>query len=482
MLVKLANGKELPVEMHKARMVQKIRLIPAEDRLKAIQEAGYNTFLLRTKDVYLDMLTDSGVNSMSDNQYAALMNADDAYAGSQTFYDFADAVKDVLGYEHVMNVHQGRAAEHLLSKVFGKPGGVTITNYHFTTTKAHIELTSQSVCLELYADEALKTKSQHPFKGNMDIQKLKDAIKKWGRDKVGFVRMEATTNLLGGQPFSMENLKEVRKICDRNGLMLIMDGSLISENAYFIWKREKEYANKTIAEIVKEMAAQADIYYMSGRKNTCVRGGLIATNNKALFGQLEPWLPVYEGFFTYGGMSMREIGAMGVGLREMVDPAVAGSSCEQIKYFVETLDGMGIPVVTPPGGLACHIDARKFAPNLPKEGYIAGAVVAALYITSGVRAMERGTISMDRDKDGNDVYADLELARIAIPRRVYTISHIEYIIDRLQWLHKNRELIKGLKFVSEPPVLRFFLGKLDALDQWSRKLCDAFKKDFGGDW
>jgi tryptophanase len=381
-----------------------------------------------------------------------------------------------------MNVHQGRAAEHLLSKVFGKPGGVTITNYHFTTTKAHIELTSQSVCLELYADEALKTKSQHPFKGNMDIQKLKDAIKKWGRDKVGFVRMEATTNLLGGQPFSMENLKEVRKICDQNGLMLIMDGSLISENAYFIWKREKEYANKAIAEIVKEMAAQADIYYMSGRKNTCVRGGLIATNNKALFGQLEPWLPVYEGFFTYGGMSMREIGAMGVGLREMVDPAVAGSSCEQIKYFVETLDGMGIPVVTPPGGLACHIDARKFAPNLPKEGYIAGAVVAALYITSGVRAMERGTISMDRDKDGNDVYADLELARIAIPRRVYTISHIEYIIDRLQWLHKNRELIQGLKFVSEPPVLRFFLGKLDALDQWSRKLCDAFKKDFGGDW
>jgi tryptophanase len=280
----------------------------------------------------------------------------------------------------------------------------------------------------------------------------------------------------------MENLKEVRKICDQNGLMLIMDGSLISENAYFIWKREKEYANKAIAEIVKEMAAQADIYYMSGRKNTCVRGGLIATNNKALFGQLEPWLPVYEGFFTYGGMSMREIGAMGVGLREMVDPAVAGSSCEQIKYFVETLDGMGIPVVTPPGGLACHIDARKFAPNLPKEGYIAGAVVAALYITSGVRAMERGTISMDRDKDGNDVYADLELARIAIPRRVYTISHIEYIIDRLQWLHKNRELIQGLKFVSEPPVLRFFLGKLDALDQWSRKLCDAFKKDFGGDW
>lgn len=482
MLIKLSNGKELPVEMHKARMVQKITLTPAEERLKAIQEAGYNTFLLKTKDIYLDMLTDSGVNAMSDNQFAAFMNADDAYAGSMTFYEFADAVKDVLGYQYVMNVHQGRAAEHLLSKIFAKPGGAVITNYHFTTTKGHIELTGGSACLELYADEALKTKSTHPFKGNMDIQRLTDAIKKWGREKIGYVRMEATTNLLGGQPFSMENLKEVRKICDQHNLLLVMDGSLISENAYFIWKREKGYGNKTIAEIVKEMAGLADIFYLSGRKNTCVRGGFIASNKKDLMEKLEPWLPFYEGFYTYGGMSMREIGAMTVGLREMVDPSVAGCSIEQIKYFVEKLDGMGIPVVTPPGGLACHVDARKFVSHIPKEQYIAGALTAALYITSGVRAMERGTISTDRDKDGKEVYADLELTRIALPRRVYTISHIEYIIDRLQWLYNNRELIKGLKFVSEPPVLRFFLGKLDALNNWGRKLGDAFKKDFGGNW
>jgi len=482
MLIKLSNGTELPVEMHKARMVQKITLTPAEERLKAIQEAGYNTFLLKTKDIYLDMLTDSGVNAMSDNQFAAFMNADDAYAGSMTFYEFADAVKDVLGYQYVMNVHQGRAAEHLLSKIFAKPGGAVITNYHFTTTKGHIELTGGSACLELYADEALKTKSTHPFKGNMDIQRLTDAIKKWGREKIGYVRMEATTNLLGGQPFSMENLKEVRKICDQHNLLLVMDGSLISENAYFIWKREKGYGNKTIAEIVKEMAGLADIFYLSGRKNTCVRGGFIASNKKDLMEKLEPWLPFYEGFYTYGGMSMREIGAMTVGLREMVDPSVAGCSIEQIKYFVEKLDGMGIPVVTPPGGLACHVDARKFVSHIPKEQYIAGALTAALYITSGVRAMERGTISTDRDKDGKEVYADLELTRIALPRRVYTISHIEYIIDRLQWLYNNRELIKGLKFVSEPPVLRFFLGKLDALNNWGRKLGDAFKKDFGGNW
>ena len=482
MLIKLWNGQEIPVEMHKSRMVQKISLSPAEDRLRAMGEAGYNTFLLKTKDVFMDMLTDSGVNAMSDNQFAALMNADDAYAGSMTFYEFADAVKEVMGYQHVMNVHQGRAAEHLLSKVFSKPGGAIITNYHFTTTRAHIELTGASVCLELFADEALKTKSSHPFKGNMDLDKVRAAIKKWGKDKIGYIRMEATTNLLGGQPFSMENLKAVRKVCDENGLLMVLDGSLIAENAFLIWKREKAYENKTIAQIIKEMCGLADIYYMSGRKNTCVRGGFIATNNRALFEQLEPWLPVYEGFFTYGGMSMREIGAMAVGLREMADPGMAGCSIEQIKYMVETLDGLGIPVVTPPGGLACHIDARKFLPHLPKEQYIAGALTAALYLTTGVRAMERGTISTDRAQDGTEMYADLELTRIALPRRVYSMSHINYIIDRLLWLQKNRELIKGLKFVSEPPVLRFFLGKLTDLDNWARKLTDAFKKDFGGEW
>jgi tryptophanase len=482
MLVKLANGREIPVEMYKTRMVQKVTLPPAERRLQAIEEAGYNTFLLRTKDVYLDMLTDSGVNAMSDHQYAAFMDADDAYAGSQTFYDLAAAVKDVLGYDQVMNVHQGRAAEHLLAKVFAKPGGAMITNYHFTTTKAHIEVTAGCACLELYADEALNTKSVHPFKGNMDLQRLREAIAKYGPDKVGYVRMEATTNLLGGQPFSMENLKAVRAVCDQHGLVLIIDGSLLAENAYLIKAREKGYAGRSVAEITKEMCGLADLFYMSGRKNTCVRGGLIATNRKDLFGLLEPWLPVYEGFFTYGGMSMREVGAMAVGLREMVDEAMAGASIEQIKYMVETLDGLGIPVVTPPGGLACHVDARKFAPNLRKEGYIAGAVAAALYLVSGVRAMERGTISMDRDKDGNDVYADLELTRIALPRRVYSLSHIEYIIDRLQWLHRHRDLIQGLKFVSEPPVLRFFLGKLQALNGWGRNLVDAFKKDFGEGW
>lgn len=478
MSIRLSSGEEIPIEMHKARMVQKIKLIPVEERVKAIEEAGYNTFLLKTKDVFLDMLTDSGVNAMSDNQFAGMIKADDAYAGSMTFYEFADAVKDVLGYKYVMNVHQGRAAEHLLAKVFSKPGGAIPTNYHFTTTKAHIEL-QEMACLEIYYDEALKTESTNPFKGNMDPEKLKNAIKQYGKDKIGFVRMEATTNLIGGQPFSMKNLREIRQICTENGLMLVIDGSLISENAYFIMKREKGYENKTVAEIVKEMCSIADLFYMSGRKNTCVRGGCIATNNQKLFEILQPWLPVYEGFFTYGGMSMREIGAMSVGMREMVDPDVAGCSIEQIKYFVNKLVKAGIPVVTPPGGLACHLDAMKFLPHIPQSEYPAGALAAALYIASGIRSMERGTISMDRNKEGKEVFADIELTRIALPRRVYSVSHMEYAIDRIRWLYKHRDLVKGLKFVSEPPVLRFFIGKLRALDNWEKNLVDVLKKEIG---
>jgi len=478
MSIRLSSGEEIPIEMHKTRMVQKIRLVPVEERLKAMEEAGYNTFLLKTKDIFLDMLTDSGVNAMSDNQFAGMMNADDAYAGSMTFYEFAKAVEDVLGYKHVMNAHQGRAAEHLIAKVFAKPGGVVPTNYHFTTTKAHIELQGMQV-LEIYYDDALKTESTNQFKGNMDPSKLKNIIKKYGKDKIGFVRMEATTNLIGGQPFSMKNLREIRQICNENQLMMVLDGSLLCENAYLIMQREKGYENKTVAEIVKEMCSVPDLYYMSGRKNTSVRGGMIATNNEKLFEQIKPWLPVYEGFITYGGMSMREIGAMSVGVREMVDPGVAGCSVEQIKYFVNTLSKAGIPVVTPPGGLACHLDAMKFLPHVPQSQYPAGALAAALYIASGIRTMERGTVSMDRDKDGKDVFADVELTRIAVPRRVYTVSHIDYAIDRIQWLYKHRSLVKGLKFVSEPPVLRFFFGRLTALDNWGTNLRDAYKKEMG---
>jgi len=476
--VRFSSGKEIPVEMHKTRMIQKVTLPSVDERLRAIHEAGDNTFLLKTKDIFLDMLTDSGVNAMSDNQFAGMIRADDAYAGSMTFYEFADAVRDVLGYEYVMNVHQGRAAEHLIPKVLAKSGDIVPTNYHFTTTKAHMELLGIT-CLEIYIDEALNTQSTHLFKGSMDPQKLRDAIKKYGRDKIPYVRMEATANLLGGQPFSMENLKQIKRICTDNRILLVIDGSLICENAYLIRQRERGYENKTVAEIVKEMCSVADLFYMSGRKNTSVRGGCIATNDAKLFETIKPWLPVYEGFPTYGGMSMREIGAMAVGMREMVDPAVAGCAVEQVKYFVSRLVEAGIPVVAPPGGLACHLDARRFLPHVAQHEYPAGALSAALYLASGIRSMERGTVSMDRDKQGKEVLADMELARIAVPRRVYTISHIEYAIDRVCWLHKHRDLVKGLKFVYEPPVLRFFFGKLEAIDSWGKDLSDTFAKELG---
>ena len=478
MNIRLSNGKEIPVEMHKVRIVQKTNLVPIDRRLKALEEGGYNTFSLRTRDIFLDMLTDSGTNAMSDNQLAAMMVSDDAYAGSESFYKLASAVKDVLGFEYLLPVHQGRAAEHLLAKVFIKPGHVIPMNYHFTTTKAHFEMAGGTV-LEIYRDEALNTQSTELFKGNLDPQKFTDAIKKHGVDKIPFIRMEATANLLGGQPFSLRNLKEVKKIASEHKLPLVFDGSLISENAYFVKQREKEYENSSIQEIIHEMMSVVDIFYLSGRKSTCVRGGFIATNNKEYFELIKPWLPVYEGFLTYGGMSTHEIEAMAVGMREMTELDVAGSAAEFVKYFAERLIENKIPVVTPPGGLACHVDASMFLPHLPQSEYPAGALAAAIYITSGVRSMERGTISMDRDQDGNDVFSDLELARLAVPRRVYTMSQIEYAVDRLSWLYKHRDLVKGLKFVEEPPVLRFFFGKLEPLDDWGAKLAEAFKKDFG---
>jgi tryptophanase len=466
------------MEMHKVRIVQKTTLSPASARLAAMEQAGYNTFLLRTRDVFLDMLTDSGTNAMSDNQLAAMMVSDDAYAGSESFYKLEAAVKDVFGYEYVLPTHQGRAAEHLLAKVFVKPGDVVPMNYHFTTTRAHFELAGGKV-LEIFTDEALKTESTCPFKGNIDIEKLHDVVHTYGAEKISFVRMEATTNLIGGQPFSMANLREVREVCSDHGIFLLVDASLISENAYFIKQREAGYADKSILEIVREVMALADICYLSGRKSCSARGGFIATNRKDLLDQLRPWLPVYEGFFTYGGMSTKEVEATAVGVREMVETEVAGASADLVRYFVERLVAVGIPAVTPPGGLACHVDAHKFLPGLTSFEYPAGALAAAVYITSGIRTMERGTISMDRAQDGTELASDLELVRFAIPRRVYSMAHVQYAVDRIKWLYDHRDLVKGLKFYEEPPVLRFFVGKLSPLDNWSAKLVQAFQADFG---
>jgi tryptophanase len=467
--------------MHKVRIVQKVRLAPARERLKAIEAAGYNTFMLRSRDIFLDMLTDSGTNAMSDNQLAAMMQSDDAYAGSESFYKLADAVQEIFGYKYVLPTHQGRAAEHLLAKTFVKPGHVVPMNYHFTTTKAHFDLAGGKV-LELYTPEALNTQSTCPFKGNMDLGRLRAAIEKAGAKNVSFVRMEATTNLIGGQPFSLENLKQVKALVEPLGIFLVLDGSLISENAYFIRQREPGYENASIRDIILEMMSAADLCYLSGRKSCSVRGGLIATNRKDLYEAIRPWLPVYEGFFTYGGMSSKEIEAMAVGMREMTDLEVAGSSADAIKYLVGLLIEKGVPVVTPPGGLACHVDAMRFIDHVPQSEYPAGALAAAAFIASGARGMERGSVSMDRDAQGNDVPADMELLRLAVPRRVFTMSHFQYVADRMEWLYRHRKLIGGLEFYEEPPVLRFFAGLMKPTkSNWGAALADAFEKDFGAE-
>ena len=476
--VKFASGENIPLELHKVRVVQKLHLVPIERRLQAIKDAGFNTFQLSTRDVFLDMLTDSGTNAMSDEQVAAMNRADDAYAGSQSFDRFREAVNEVFGKKYVLPAHQGRACENILAKAFIGENSIIPMNYHFTTTLAHIMLNGGKV-MEILHDDPVQIKSQNPFKGNIDISKLEKIIAENGADKIPFIRMEASTNLIGGQPFSIENMREVRKVADKNGLILVLDASLIGENAYFIKKREPEFKNASIAKILRTMCDLSDIVYFSARKVSSSRGGGIATNSEALLKKMKHLIPVYEGFFTYGGISVREIEAMAVGLRETLDDTVISQSPSFIEYLVNALESHGIPVVTPPGGLGCHVDAMGFLPHVPQAQYPAGALAAAFYLISGVRGMERGTISSIRDENGNDILADVELLRLAMPRRVFTLSQVKYVEDRLNWLYKNRDLVGGLKFVEEPPILRFFDGRLGPVSDWPEKLMAKFREDFG---
>lgn len=476
--IKFYSGEQIPVEQHKVRIVQKLFLRPIEERKAAIEGAGFNTFLLNTKDVFLDMLTDSGTNAMSDNQVSSMLQADDAYAGSQSFYRMEEAAREVFGKHYVLPVHQGRAAENIVSQAFIKRGEVIPMNYHFTTTKEHMELNGGKV-LEIYADDGLDIKSSKQFKGNIDIDKLNAVFDEYGREKVAFVRMEASTNLIGGQPFSMQNMRDVRAVCDKHDTMMVLDASLIGENAYFIKQREEEFKDAEIKDILLEMCGYADLVYFSSRKVSSTRGGGILTDKKEYYLKMRDLLVLYEGFLTYGGMSVREIEAMAVGLRETCDDTVISQSPSFIKYAVDNLDAAGVPVITPAGALGCHIDAMGFLSHVPQEQYPAGALASALYIISGIRGMERGTISSVRDENGKDVLADVELLRLAFPRRVFTLSQTMYVVDRVKWLYDNRELVGGLQWVEEPPLLRFFMGRLEPIGDWTEKLVAKFRADFG---
>jgi tryptophanase len=380
--------------------------------------------------------------------------------------------------KYFLPAHQGRACEHILAKAFIKKGQWVPMNYHFTTAKAHITEVGGKI-LEIPVKEAFEITSTCPFKGNLDVDALKAAIAEHGKEGIAFVRMEAGTNLIGGQPFSLQNLQEVSAVCRAHGIPLVHDVSLLSDNLHFCKQREAACKNMTIHEIAKAMAAASDILYFSGRKLGFARGGGMCTNNKEHYMFLRLFIPLFEGFLTYGGMSVREMEAMAVGMYETLDEDVISQGPQFIEYMTNELIKYNVPVVTPPGGLGCHLDARDFLSHLKPSEYPAGSLASAVYLTSGVRGMERGTLSEQRNEDGSEPIAHMELLRLALPRRVFTMSQIVYAVDRINWLYQNRHLIGGLQWLDEPKILRFFYGTLEPIGDWQHKLVAKFKADFG---
>ncbi|NLK21876.1 MAG: tryptophanase [Epulopiscium sp.] len=475
--IEFFSGKEVPLEMHRVRVIQKLFLPPIEERLNALNGAGNNLYLLKNEDIFLDMLTDSGVNAMSDNQVAAMLNSDDAYAGSRTYYELEEKLQEIFGMDYFLPAHQGRACENLISQCFVKPGDVVPMNYHFTTTKAHIVENGGRV-VEVLSDDSLISDSTELFKGNFDLDKLENTIKEVGAEHIPFVRVEAGTNLIGGQPISLENIEVVAKICRTYGIMTLLDASLLQDNAYFMKMREEQCKDLSIKEIILKVASHFDIIYFSARKFGFVRGGGICLRTKELWDSMKELVTLYEGFLTYGGMSVREMGAMVVGLDETLDMDMISQGPQFIKYMVDELDKRGIPVVKPAGGLGCHIDAMQFIPQVPGEAYPAAALCSALYLAGGIRSMERGTLSEDRNPDGTEHIAAMELVRCAMPRRVFTLSQVDYAVDRIHWLWENRNLIEGLRFTEEPKTLRFFVGRLEPVSNWQEKLVEKFRKTF----
>ena len=468
---------QVPLEMHKVRIVQKLFLPPVEKRVEYINEAGNNTFLLQNKDVFMDMLTDSGVNAMSDLQQAAMLRADDSYAGSETCNRLKRALEDVFGTKYFLPAHQGRACENILAEAYVKPGYIIPMNFHFTTTKAHITRLGGEV-VELVTASGLEPQNDNPFKGDFDIPALRKVIAE-KRDRIPFLRIETGTNLIGGQPISMKNIKEVCALCRENGIRTVIDASLMQDNLYFIKVREPEYKDVPLKDIMHELADISDIIYFSARKLGFSRGGAIITKHENIYREMMEFIPLYEGFLTYGGMEVRSMEAMAQGLYESLDMEIISQGPLFIEYLVKELDDYGVPMVKPAGGLGAHINASAFLPDMPHNVYPAAALAAAVYIAGGIRGMERGTLSEQREEDGTERYAELELLRLACPRRVFTLSQIKYCADRVKWLYDNRELIGGLEWVEEPKVLRFFFGRLKPIGDWQQKLMNKFREDFG---
>lgn len=453
-----------PAEPFRIKTIEYVKMNTREEREKIMKEVGYNTFLIDSEDVYIDLLTDSGTNAMSDNQWAGMMLGDEAYAGSRNWYHLESTVKELFGFKYVVPTHQGRGAENLLSRLAIKPGQYVPGNMYFTTTRYHQEANG-GIFVDIVVDEAHDSTIDLPFKGNVDLKKLQAVIDEHGAENIAYVCVAVTVNLAGGQPVSMQNLRETSALCKKYNIKMFMDATRCVENAYFIKEREEGYADKTIKEIVFEEFSYSDGCTMSGKKDCLTNiGGFLCMNDDDMYLAAKELVVVFEGMPSYGGMAGRDMEAMARGLKESVQYEYIEHRIKQVRYLGDRLMEAGIPIVKPVGGHAVFLDARLFCPHLTQDQFPAQTLAAHLYIESGVRSMERGIISAGRDKvTGENHRPKLETVRLTIPRRVYTYAHMDLVADSVINLHKHKESIRGLKWVYEPKQLRFFTGRFELI-------------------
>ena len=462
-------------EPWRIKVVEPLRMTTRAEREAAIARAGYNTFLLEADDVYIDLLTDSGTSAMSDRQWSGMMLGDEAYAGSRNFLSLQSTVRQYYGFKHVIPVHQGRGAEHILSRMLIKPGDHVPGNMYFTTTRAHQELAGATFH-DVIIDEAHDPQSEHPFKGNVDIEKLARLVESVGADRIPYISIAATVNLAGGQPISLESMRAVREYTRSKGIRVIFDAARAVENAWFIQQKEHGQSRRTIASILMDMCDLADGMTMSAKKDSLVNiGGWLALRDDDLADEARNLVTLYEGLHTYGGLAGRDMEAIAIGIQESVQEDHIRSRIGQVIYLGEKLIDAGVPIVKPIGGHAVFLDAAAILPHIPREEFPAQALAAALYVESGVRSMERGAVTAGRDDNGRNRFPSLELVRLTIPRRVYTQAHMDVVAESVIELWEMRDTISGLKFVYEPKHLRFFQAKFEpvrrsaALAPWNQK-------------
>lgn len=460
------NLSNYPAEPFRIKSVEPVKMIPREERERVIREAGFNTFLIPSEDVYIDLLTDSGTNAMSDRQWGGMMMGDEAYAGSRNFLHLEETVREVFGFKYVVPTHQGRGAENLLSQIAIKPGQYVPGNMYFTTTRYHQERNG-GIFVDIIRDEAHDASLNIPFKGDIDLEKLQKLIDEKEAQNIAYVCLAVTVNLAGGQPVSMKNMKAVRELTARHGIKVFFDATRCVENAFFIKEQEEGYADKSIKEIVREMFSYADGCTMSGKKDCLVNiGGFLCMNDEDLFSDAKELVVVYEGMPSYGGMAGRDMEAMAIGLKESLQYEYIEHRVKQVRYLGDKLLEAGIPIIEPTGGHAVFLDAARFCPHLTQDQFPAQSLAANLYVESGVRSMERGIVSAGRNKaTGEHHRPKLETVRLTIPRRVYTYRHMDVVVEGVKSLYQRRESIKGLRFVYEPKQLRFFTARFEEIAQ-----------------